>query len=95
VHARLADTGLPVIGLFTVPNSVKAITPLVGQIQIESEAHRAKGEYSRVYVFHNNIDDLLEKLRGSFHRLRQSGIDEELFDVISGFEALTGARRSC
>jgi len=25
--------------------------------------------------------------------LRQSGIDEELFDVISGFEALTGARR--
>ena len=40
-------------GLFTVPNSVKAITPLVGQIQIESEAHRAKGEYARLYVFHN------------------------------------------
>jgi F-type H+-transporting ATPase subunit gamma len=35
-----------------------------------------------------NIDDLLEKLQGTFHRLRQSGIDEELFDVISGFEAL-------
>ena len=35
-----------------------------------------------------NIDDLLEKLHGTFHRLRQSGIDEELFDVISGFEAL-------
>jgi len=40
------------VGLFAVPNSVKAITPLVGQIQIESEAHRAKGEYARVYVFH-------------------------------------------
>jgi F-type H+-transporting ATPase subunit gamma len=171
VHARLADAGLPLIGLFAVPNSVKAITPLVGQIQIESEAHRAKGEYARLYVFHNrpqsgalyepvsqrllpldaqwqqglanvrwptvtlpevmgggtgtlralireylfislfracaeslasenasrlaamqradkNIDDLLEKLQGTFHRLRQSGIDEELFDVISGFEAL-------
>ncbi len=25
----------------------------------------------------------------AFHRLRQSGIDEELFDVISGFEALS------
>jgi F0F1-type ATP synthase gamma subunit len=25
--------------------------------------------------------------------LRQSGIDEELFDVISGFEALAGPRR--
>jgi F-type H+-transporting ATPase subunit gamma len=164
------------MGLFTVPNSVQAITPLVGQIQIESEAHRAKGEYARVYVFHNrpqsgafyepvsqrllpldaqwqqglanvrwptgtlpevmgggtgtlralireylfislfracaeslasenasrlaameradrNIDELLEHLRGTFHRLRQSGIDEELFDVISGFEALTGPGR--
>jgi F-type H+-transporting ATPase subunit gamma len=35
-----------------------------------------------------NINELLENLNGSFHRLRQSGIDEELFDVISGFEAL-------
>jgi F-type H+-transporting ATPase subunit gamma len=172
VHARLADGGLPPVGLFAVPNSVKAITPLVGQIQIESEAHRAKGEYARVYVFHNrpksgalyepvsqrllpldaqwlqglaqvrwptgnlpevmgggtatlralireylfislfracaeslasenasrlaamqradkNIDELLEQLKGTFHRLRQDGIDEELFDVIAGFEALS------
>ena len=36
-----------------------------------------------------NIDDLLEDLNGNFHRLRQSGIDEELFDVVSGFEALS------
>jgi F-type H+-transporting ATPase subunit gamma len=36
-----------------------------------------------------NIDELLEDLNRSFHRLRQSGIDEELFDVIAGFEALT------
>ena len=36
-----------------------------------------------------NIDELLEDLNGIFHRLRQSGIDEELFDVISGFEALS------
>lgn len=38
-----------------------------------------------------NIDDLLEDLNLSFHRLRQSGIDEELFDLISGFEALGDA----
>jgi F-type H+-transporting ATPase subunit gamma len=176
VHARLTDAGLPPIGLFTVPNSVKAITPLVGEIQVESEAHRAKGDYSRLYVFHNrprsgalyepvsqrllpldaqwqkglakvnwptknlpevmgggtgtlrafireylfislfracaeslasenasrlgamqradkNIDDLLETLHGKFHRLRQSGIDEELFDVISGFEALVAPQQ--
>ena len=172
VQARLADAGLPLMGLFTVPNSVQAITPLVGQIQIKSEAHRAKGEYACLYVFHNrpqsgalyapvsqrllpldtpwqqdldkvrwptanlpevmgggtgtlralireylfislfracaeslasenasrlaameradkNIDDLLENLHGTFHRLRQSGINEELFDVTAGFEALS------
>ena len=172
VHARLTDAGLVPLGLFTVPGSVQAITPLVGQIQIESEAHRAAGEYAQLYVFHNrpqsgalyepvsqrllpldapwaegltripwpdknlpeivggdtatlrallreylfislfracaeslasenasrlaamqradkNIDDLLESLHGKFHQLRQSGIDEELFDVISGFEALS------
>ena len=36
-----------------------------------------------------NIDDLLDTLEGAFHRLRQTSIDEELFDVISGFEALS------
>lgn len=39
-----------------------------------------------------NIDDLLETLNGAFHQLRQSSIDEELFDVISGFEALSKPR---
>ena len=38
-----------------------------------------------------NIDELLETLNGNFHRLRQSGIDEELFDVVSGFEVLNKA----
>jgi F-type H+-transporting ATPase subunit gamma len=35
-----------------------------------------------------NINETLESLNRTFHRLRQSGIDEELFDVVSGFEAL-------
>jgi F-type H+-transporting ATPase subunit gamma len=35
-----------------------------------------------------NIEELLENLNGTFHRLRQRGIDEELFDVIAGFEGL-------
>jgi len=38
-----------------------------------------------------NIDELLEHLHRTFQRLRQTGIDEELFDVISGFEALSFA----
>lgn len=36
-----------------------------------------------------NIDELLENLNGTFHRLRQRNIDEELFDVIAGYEALS------
>jgi F-type H+-transporting ATPase subunit gamma len=35
-----------------------------------------------------NIDSLLTDLNRSFYRLRQSSIDEELFDVIAGFNAL-------
>jgi len=172
VHVRLADAGLPLMGLFIVPNSVKAITPLVGQILVESEMRHGQGEVTELYLFYNrpmsgavyapvsqrllpldenwrrklaelpwptgnlpevigggtatlralireylfvslfracaeslasenasrlaamqradkNIDELLEDLNGTFHRLRQSGIDEELFDVISGFEALS------
>ncbi len=35
-----------------------------------------------------NINDLLQDLHATFHRLRQQRIDEELFDVISGYDAL-------
>ena len=40
-----------------------------------------------------NINELLETLRGTFQRLRQTSIDEELFDVISGFEAQLRPKR--
>ena len=33
-----------------------------------------------------NIDDMLEDLRRTRQRVRQSNIDEELFDVLAGFE---------
>ncbi|MCW3058755.1 MAG: H(+)-transporting synthase, subunit gamma [Capsulimonas sp.] len=36
-----------------------------------------------------NIEETLNDLQGAFHRLRQGSIDEELFDVFSGFEALS------
>ncbi len=39
-----------------------------------------------------NIDELLEDLNRIYHRMRQSNIDEELFDVISGFEALNSLK---
>src|ERR1035437_1668606 len=51
VHARLKDGGLPMVGLFTVPNSVKAITPLVGQILVESETRHSQGEATELHLF--------------------------------------------
>lgn len=35
-----------------------------------------------------NIEELLGRLQEDFHRLRQSGIDAELFDLVAGFEAI-------
>ena len=36
-----------------------------------------------------NIDDLVGNLNQTFRRLRQTSIDEELFDVLSGYESLS------
>ena len=53
VHERLTDAGLPPIGLFTVPNSVMAITPLIGQILVESETRQLRGEVTELHLFYN------------------------------------------
>lgn len=177
VHSRLADTGLPLMNLFSVPGSVKAITPLIGDILIAGEELRGDNERVELHLFYNrptsgmvyepvhqqllpldagwqhrtattpwpthrlpevmgqltttlrtlireylfvslfracaeslssenasrlsamqraekNIDELLDELKSKFHRLRQNSIDEELFDVVSGFEALSTDRGS-
>lgn len=39
-----------------------------------------------------NIRDISEQVHHSLNRLRQNSIDEELFDVVSGFNALAGER---
>ena len=36
-----------------------------------------------------NIDELVGDLNQTFRRLRQTSIDEELFDVLSGYESLS------
>ena len=53
VHARLIDAGLPMTGLFAVPNSVRAIAPLVGRILLESEARHGMREVTELYLFYN------------------------------------------
>jgi F-type H+-transporting ATPase subunit gamma len=181
VQELLADTGLTQSGVLSVPNSVNAITPLIGQILIDIQAARERGEVETVYLFHNrpksesvyepvgkrllpldqlwqkklaalpwptksfpevideaaggatpalqafireylfvllfqacaeslasengsrlaamqraekNIKEILEDLNRTFFRIRQEAIDEELFDVIAGFEALRRRARA-
>lgn len=171
IQLLLLDAGFVATKHFLVPNSVNAITPLIGQILVEIEALGEMAMSKEFYVFHNqtnpgrgytpvmnrllpldeawkeslsehswvtrqkpqiigsptltllalvseylfvslfrasaeslagenasrleamqraenNIGELLDDLNHKFHRLRQSSIDEELFDVVSGFEAL-------
>ena len=58
----------------------------------ESMASENAGRLAAMQRAEKNIDDMLCDLRTRFHRMRQSRIDEELFDVVSGFEALSGDR---
>jgi F-type H+-transporting ATPase subunit gamma len=177
IHAILVDRGMTDIVLIPVPTSVNRITPLVGQVLVDVESAREKGDVRDVYVFHNrpeagtaykpaieqllpldqawqrkisavpwptknlpeviegvlptlealiqgyffvilfracaeslasenasclasmqraekNIEEMLEDLGRTFHRIRQESIDEELFDVISGYEALSKKARA-
>lgn len=172
VQAQLEAAGLKVTGLFNVPGSVKSISSLVTQIQLESNAMLSQLDNLNFYLFYNrpvsgsiyepvkqhllpfdsswqeqlarvawptqalpeviadpnktlsalireylfisifracaeslvsenasrlsamqradkNIDELLANLSVTFNQLRQRNIDEELFDVTAGFEALT------
>ncbi len=174
VHARLTESGVVPLGLLAVPNSIQAITPLVGRILVEHQTHQGRDKVTELHLFYNrptsgssyepvgqrllpldemwrfelaqrlwptkslpevlgrgagplkalvgeylfvslfrasaeslasenasrlaameradkNIDEVLETLQATFHRLRQNRIDEELFDVVAGFEAFSGA----
>jgi F-type H+-transporting ATPase subunit gamma len=55
---------------------------------IESLASENASRLDAMQRAEKNIGDLLDDLNKKYHRLRQSPIDEELFDVVSGFEAL-------
>jgi F-type H+-transporting ATPase subunit gamma len=171
IRDYIADSGIDMVGYFSIPSSIEAIASLIGEIQIQIGALCAPNGTDHIYVVHNrplggsryepgfqrllpldgawehaviakpwptsippelvysgatmlptlideylfislfracaesmasenasrlmameradrNIDDMLLDYRTHFHRLRQDGIDEELFDVIFGFEAI-------
>jgi F-type H+-transporting ATPase subunit gamma len=55
----------------------------------ESLASENASRLAAMQVAERNIEERLQALNGSFHQLRQSTIDAELFDLIAGFEAMT------
>lgn len=57
---------------------------------VESLASENASRLDAMQRAEKNIGDLLDDLNKTYHRMRQSSIDEELFDVVSGFEALKG-----
>lgn len=57
---------------------------------VESLAAENTSRLAAMQRAEKNIDELLDELQQDYHRRRQSAIDEELFDIIAGFEALEG-----
>jgi F-type H+-transporting ATPase subunit gamma len=62
---------------------------LLFQACAESLASENASRLAAMQRVEKNIEEILQELSGRFHRLRQEAIDEELFDVISGYEALS------
>jgi len=65
---------------------------LLFQACAESLASENASRLAAMQRAEKNIGNLLEDLNRTYHRIRQEAIDEELFDVVSGYEALTGKR---
>src|SRR5665647_2077014 len=53
VYARLTDAGLSPAELFAVPNSIRSVVPLVGQILVESQTRTRQGAVVELHLFYN------------------------------------------
>jgi F-type H+-transporting ATPase subunit gamma len=61
----------------------------------ESLASENASRLSAMQRADKNIEELLETLNKTSHRLRQGRIDEELFDVVADYEALVRKNGGC
>ncbi len=64
---------------------------LLFQACAESLASENASRLAAMQRAEKNIAQILEELNHTFHRVRQEAIDEELFDVISGYESQAAA----
>lgn len=60
---------------------------------VESLASENASRLMAMQMAERNIGEHLNELTVQFHRRRQEAISEELLDVVTGFEALTGGER--
>ena len=56
----------------------------------ESLASENASRLASMQVAERNIENRLDELNTQYHQQRQSAIDAELFDLVAGFEALSG-----
>jgi F-type H+-transporting ATPase subunit gamma len=56
----------------------------------ESLASENAGRLASMQVAERNIENRLGELNAQYHQQRQGAIDAELFDLVGGFEALSG-----
>jgi F-type H+-transporting ATPase subunit gamma len=61
---------------------------LLFQACAESLASENASRLAAMQRAEKNIEDMLEEMERRFHRIRQESIDEELFEVISGYDSL-------
>jgi F-type H+-transporting ATPase subunit gamma len=61
---------------------------LLFQACAESLASENASRLAAMQRAEKNIEDMLDEMNRRFHRIRQESIDEELFEVISGYDAL-------
>lgn len=59
----------------------------------ESLASENASRLASMQVAERNIENRLDELNTQYHQQRQSAIDAELFDLVAGFEALSGQAR--
>lgn len=55
---RLEDSTLPLVDLLHVPNSLNAVTALVGQLVVAVETARERGKISGLYLYHNRPGEI-------------------------------------
>ena len=61
---------------------------LLFQASAESLASENASRLAAMQRAEKNIEEMLGEMKRRFHRLRQESIDEELFEVISGYDSL-------